>query len=296
MLILFLRELRDLPSSLWREQRRRRQKQEQAFAMANNIDEPDHWQPATGVETAVTVLPFVLFGLLYTFQALGYARGIREPSFYWHLSLYLVALVGLGIGWVKGFPRWSLGYLGLALIFSWWLTGLATVGFKLFGYSIDRWEWRGWIALPVVALAAILFSRSLSPLIDLIKSIWRDWSRLSFILYAALSWVTLGILYDGKTWADPVAILPLQVFCAALFIMLGVLPYLHLFFPWQRGLALQGAFNLALLSSIAIGAAVSGKADVAWPILAVWFVFLLLPGILGLACRARQRPQPDMRA
>jgi hypothetical protein len=290
VLILFLRELRDLPASLWREQRRCRQDQRRIFAMTNDINEPGYWQPATGLETAVTVLPFVLFGLLFTFEALSYARGTPESSFNWHLSVYLVALAGFGIGWVKGFPRWSLGYLGLALIYSWWLHGLATFGFKLFGYPIDHWEWRGWIALLAVGLAATLFTRSLSPLVNLAKSIWRDWSRLSFILYGALTWLTLGVIYDGKTWTDPVEILPLQVFCAALFIVLGVLPYLHLHLPWQRGLALQGAFNLAWLSSIAIGAIVSGRADVAWPILAVWFVFLLLPGILGVAHRARRRP------
>ena len=196
--------------------------------------------------------------------------------------LYLVALTGMGIGWVKGFPRWSLGYLGLALIDAWWLHGLVIRGFELFGYPIDRWEWRGWTALLAVALVATLITRSLSPLVDLAKSIWNDWSRLSFILYAALGWLTLGVISDG----DPAALLALQVFCAALFIVLGVFPYLHLHFPWQRGLALQGAFNLALLSAIAIGAVVSGRADVDWPILAYWFVFLLLPGILGIMRRS----------
>ena len=75
-----------------------------------------------------------------------------------------------------------------------------------------------------------------------------------------------------------------------LFIVLGVLPYLHFQFPWQRGMALQGAFNLAWLSSIAIGAVVSGRTDVDWPLLAIWFVFLLLSGILGIMRRARRSP------
>jgi hypothetical protein len=258
--------------------------------MANIIDKPGYWQPATGWETAVTVLPFVLFGLLFTIMGYGYAAGSLELSFNWHLAVYLVALIGLGVGWVKGFPRWSLGYLGLALVYAWWLNGLATFGFELFGYPIDLWQWRGWTALLAVALVATLITRSLSPLVDLAKSIWIDWSRLSFILYGALTWLTLGVIYDGKTWADPVEILPLQVFCAALIIVLGVLPYLHLRSPWQRGLALQGAFDLAWVSSIAIGAIVSGTADVAWPLLAVWFVFLLLPGILGIMRRADRRP------
>lgn len=278
VLILFLRELRDLPPSLWREQRRR-QDQRRIFAMTNDINKPGYWQPATGLETAVTILPFVLFSILMSIKALVYARELVDISFAWDLSLYLVALTGMGIGWVKGFPRWSLGYLGLALIYSWWLHGLATFGFELFGYPIDRWQWRGWIALLAVALVATLITRSLAPLVDLAKSIWNDWSRLSFILYAALGWLTLGVINDG----DPAALLALQVFCAALFIVLGVIPFLYLHFPWQRGLALQGAFNLAWLSAIAIGAAASGRADVAWPILAYWFVVLLVPGILGLA-------------
>jgi hypothetical protein len=290
VLVLFLRELRELPRSLWREQRRSHQYQSRIIAMANDSDEPGYWQPATGLETAVTLLPFVLFSILYTLEALAYARGTPElpyswQSFYRHLSVYLVALTGLGIGWVRRFPRWSLGYVGLVLIYTWWLHGLVLRGFTLFGHPVNRWDWLVWTALLAVALVATLITRSLSPLVDLAKSIWHDWSRLSFILYGALSWLALGIILDTGPWTDPVAILP-QVFCAALFFVLGVLPFLHLTFAWQRGLALQGAFNLAFLSYVAIAVIVSGRADVDWPILAYWFLFLLLPGLLGLMRRS----------
>jgi len=286
VLALFLRELRDLPLSLWREQRRRRQSEKRGFVMPNDINEPSYWRPASGLETTVTILPFVLFSILMTIQAYLYAKDFTVIPFDWELSMYLVALAGLGFGWVKRFPRWSLGYLGLALVTSWWTHHIVTGDFELFGYSSDHWEWRGWFALLAVALAATLITRSLSPLVDLARSIWVDLSRLSFILYAALGWLILGVSNDSS----PVALRPLQTFIAALFIVLGVFPFLHLHLPWQRGLALQGAVNLTLLSGIAIGAAVTGTADVDWPILAIWLVFLLLPGILGLFQRAGSSP------
>ena len=96
VLILFLRELRDLPSSLWRELRRRRQNHKQTFALANGINGPGYWQPATVLETAVTVLPFVLSGLMFTYEALGYAGFTRGLMSDWYLRLYLVALAGFG--------------------------------------------------------------------------------------------------------------------------------------------------------------------------------------------------------
>lgn len=81
--MFFLRELRDLPSSLWRELRRRRQKQEQIIVMDSGIEGSGQWQPATVLETAVTVLPFVLSGLLFFYVALDYAGITSGIMSYW---------------------------------------------------------------------------------------------------------------------------------------------------------------------------------------------------------------------
>ena len=37
------------------------------------------------------------------------------------MATYIIGVIGLGIGWVKGFPRWSYPYAGLVLfIKGWW--------------------------------------------------------------------------------------------------------------------------------------------------------------------------------
>jgi len=172
---------------------------------------------------------------------------------------------------------------------------LATSRLEIYGTTFVLNDFWGWRSLLAVGLYATLFCRSLYPLVGLARDIWRDWSRLSFIWYGALSYLSLGMIYDNKSWYDQVAYLPADVFTAALIFVIGVLVYLRMRSPLQRGLALQGALNLALLSSIVIGAGtvdvdMDGRVDVAWPILAVWFVFLLLPGILGIMRRARRSP------
>lgn len=307
-LIVWLRELRDYPLSLLREGRRNRRKHRAAghsgaLDFSGDADSSGLWSPAKRWETAAAILPFVLFGLIYTLDALDYAAGWRGLSLHWYLVAYLILLIGFGFGWIKGFPRWSLGYLGMALLFSWWLSSLSTVGFELFGHTlgyVGRWGWRVWISLLVIALVATLCSRSFHPLLSLAKSIWRDWSRLSFIFYGALTWLALGIAYDNKSFYNQVAYLPLDVFTGALLYMLGVLFYLHLRHSWQRALALQGAFSLPILSGMAITLLDGREEHIPRPnhilmwlfFLTILFGLILLPGILGIIRQATQSLRP----
>jgi len=283
--ILFLRELRDYPSSLWREQRRHRRRRKAAgnsrtFDLADDFDGPGRWPAPTRLETAATILPFVLSGLLVTLAALDYAGGSRVISFHWNLSLYLILLLGLGIGWVRRFPRWSLGYLGMALINSWWLGG------------------RGWISLLAVVFVATLLSKSFTPLARLGKGIWRDWSRLSFISYGALTFLALGVWYDGKTFYSQIAYLPIKISIVALVYVMGALFYLRVQSTWRRALTLQAAFSLAMLSGVLIGWLQNGRVDMAAQDSVSWWLFvifalnglMLLPGMLGIIRRSTQRP------
>jgi hypothetical protein len=281
--VLFLRELRDYPLSLWREQRRRRRKQKAAgmartLDLSDDVDGPGRWPPATGFETAATILPFALFGLLYTLKAWDYANGYRHIPFHWHQLLYLILLAGLGIGWIKGFPRWSLGYLGMVLIISWL-------------------DWQGWIPLLVMVIVVTLLSRSSTPPVKLARDIWQDWSRLSFIFYGALTWLALGVGYDDKSFTNQVAYLSPKLFVAALFYVMGALFYLRVQTAWRRALVLQAAFSLALLSGVVIGWLVDGRVGMEAPDSISWWLFvifvlnglMLLPGVLGIIRRTSQR-------
>ena len=281
--VIFLRELRDYPLSLWREQRRSRRKRKavddtRTIAISDAVEGPDDWPPATGLEKAATILPFALFGLLYTLKAIDYASGYRHIPFHWNQLLFLILLAGLGIGWIRGFPRWSLGYLGMVLI-------------------ISLLDWQSWIPFLVVLIVATLLSRSFTPLVKLARDIWRDWSRLSFIFYSVLTWLALGVAYDGKTFDSQIAYLPLKIFGAALFYLMGALFYLRVQTAWRRALVLQAAFSLALLSGVLISWLVDGRVTMATPdSLSWWLVVILLlfgsmflPGALGIIRRTNQR-------
>lgn len=87
---------------------------------------------------------------------------------------------------VKGFPRWSFPYWGMALAFSSLLVGAALPGLIVFGHTFGRgelWGWRAWIPVLTVAVIALLLTRVVRPLRQLVTGVWHDWTRLSFAFY-----------------------------------------------------------------------------------------------------------------
>jgi hypothetical protein len=107
------------------------------------------------------------------------------------LTFYLFVVIGLGVGWLKGLPRWAYAYLGWALVFAWWWTDMHTYGLKLPGYTFgdEAWGWRIWVPLAAVVVVVVLWTRSLRPLWHLVVGFWQDWTRVSlggYILLASL--------------------------------------------------------------------------------------------------------------
>jgi hypothetical protein len=108
------------------------------------------------------------------------------------ISMIFVLPVGMYIGWIKGFPRWSYPYVGHVLVFSLYMVNVATPGF-LFGREI--WGWRAWIPLLVITGIALLVTRSLQPIIRLFTNIWKDWTLLTFGMLGFLPLLVL-IAFD----------------------------------------------------------------------------------------------------
>lgn len=98
------------------------------------------------------------------------------------LSCFVFPVVLLGIGWVKGFPRWSYPYVGFVLLVSGYMMHVATSGLRIFNYTFGRkdlWGWRAWIPFFVMAAIALLITRSLRPLLKLFANISEDWTLLA---------------------------------------------------------------------------------------------------------------------
>jgi hypothetical protein len=141
----------------------------------------------------------------------------------------------------------------------------------------------------------LALTRSLQPPKQLILGLRRDWTLLSFALYAALSWLFLGVVYDGKTWYNETRYLPLSLFLVTLALTGGAAFYMRGRRPWPRALALPAAFLLGFLisgvvtsfdGSAALGLPAASEQQLllllSW---ALWASVPLLPGVASLAWR-----------
>jgi hypothetical protein len=159
---------------------------------------------------------FMIWGLALIFGEIPHEW--EFPS--WVQGVFFVATIallpiGMCIGWIQSFPRWSYPYVGHVLVFSLYMMNVATPGF-LFGREL--WGWRAWIPFLIIACIAILVTRSFQPIIDFFVNIKNDWTRLTFgmfgfmpllvaigfdemdRLYSLYSMVIITLLMSGAAW------------------------------------------------------------------------------------------------
>ena len=122
-------------------------------------------KPGSWAGVAAGVGFFLLVGLIMAAGEIPHewalAESIYRNASMLFLGLIVIAPIGFAVGWVRGFPRWSYPYTGLAIIISLYMSQVATPGLRLFGYifgSNDAWGWRAFIPLLTAALVAALIS------------------------------------------------------------------------------------------------------------------------------------------
>jgi hypothetical protein len=210
----------------------------------------DVHRPSSWAETLAGMVPFLLHPVFFIFgsamAALVKAWSPPEPVLLTISSALALTYAGaymtvLGVGWVKGFPRWCYPYWALGLAFSSLLVGAATPGLRILGYTFEHdelWGWRAWIPVLVVAVVALLLSRSVRPLRQLVTGIWHDWTRLSFGFYGLLPLVLI-IVFDEVHGEGPyMAVL-------SVILAMGALVYMCSSKTWQRALTLLLGMTLA---------------------------------------------------
>jgi hypothetical protein len=136
---------------------------------------------------------FILWGLALISGEFPHEWGIPvwiQNVFF--MGLFFVLPIGLCIGWIKSFPRWSYPYVGHVLIFSLYMMNVATPGF-LFGREL--WGWRAWVPFLVIAGIALAATRSLEPVARFYKNILEDWTVLTFGLFGFMPLV-IAITFD----------------------------------------------------------------------------------------------------
>jgi hypothetical protein len=211
--------LLDLASSVpaeWVATRRARPAEEGKMTGANLIAAeaetagPLATRPSRG-EIWAGVLPFILLGLMNIFlnwpskgplsafglQAVGGLLFLIVPS--------TLILGGVVIGWARCFPRWSYPYVSYAVLFSLYMTQMGMPPLPFFGRIFGARELLGscaFIPLGIAVLVALLVTRSVRPLWELVRGAWRDPLRVSFALYGLLpfwGFVTLDEMSHSYT-------------------------------------------------------------------------------------------------
>jgi hypothetical protein len=177
-MLQFLRELCDLPSALLEAYAADRLLGGTISMNEESISPSTKWQAFLGM------LPFLAFGVASMIGKADPVHSLRGHNA--EMVVYALALAGLLIGWIRGFPLWSYSYLGWSLVLAWANTNMRIDG--------TDWGYRVWIPLGVTVLFALLWTRSLEPVRKLCRDVWKDWTRLSLALYALGGWVS--VIYD----------------------------------------------------------------------------------------------------
>jgi hypothetical protein len=196
-----------------------------------------HW------EAFLSALPFAVFGVVCMIGK------IRVPwiGIYVSLTFYFFVLLGFLIGLVKAFPRWAYSYLGWSLVYAWWWTSMFTNGLKIFGYSMgnEAWGWRAWYPFFITLGIAILLTRSIRPLRELVLGIWQDWTLLSLAMYSLVGFMML--LYDEVRAPYTIAFMTAStlVICTSVWIFMRSANRVHCFI-----ILLAGFFAALLIDRI----------------------------------------------
>ena len=142
--------------------------------------------PSTRWQAFVGALPFLAYGIAIVIGEVDHIYNVIGHNA--ELVVYFITLVGLLIGWIRGFPVWSHGYLGWSL-----LIPLLGTDSSIYGVT---WGYGIWVPLAIIIVIAIVWTRSLNPIGRLVRGIWNDWTRLSLVMYVLLAWGML--IYDGN--------------------------------------------------------------------------------------------------
>lgn len=237
-----------------------------------------------GQETLVGTLPFLVFALGMVVYEILPRAWIAGPIGLWcYVALYAIGITGLGVGWVKGFPRWSYAYAGLVLaIGGWWSDSDNLSGWPFIRPASTLLFW-------AMVATALLLTRSLRPLGQFFKGIWRDWTQLSFLLYSVTPLILLNVAYDFTSGNYP---LPYPI-AASLVLAGGAWAYMRGRNMTERAVALLAGMTLTWLvaaAEVALYLARTPKAPGLWSgeiseMLPYWgwlMVLVLAPAVLGL--------------
>jgi hypothetical protein len=201
---LFWREIRGWPGSVLQEHMRVRRKRmpSKGDPMAENGPNPP--APLTRIEMLIAMAPFVLPAIPAILNFIfGYQTVINSIGSGLTISLLAFVAVVLVLGFLKGIPRWSVPFLGIAvtaivmLELSWRIWGLFYLPVqRAIGYYTKTLQVRVlystlrvgffWLTTFIVTIILVMLLAIWPRTRRLAQSIRRDWTLLSFMLYSGV--------------------------------------------------------------------------------------------------------------
>ena len=141
--------------------------------------------PSTRVQALIGTLPFLAFGISGMIEKVNGLLPIRGQDS--EMTIYGLCLVGLLIGWIRGFPLWSYSYLGWSFLLAYFNTN--------WGYY-DNPDFQVWIPFGITVLIAVLWAHSFAPIKKLFQEIWHDWTRLTLAMFTFMGFAWMVAAYD----------------------------------------------------------------------------------------------------
>jgi len=145
----------------------------------------EYLTPSTRLQALIGTLPFLAFGFFGMISEMNGLFPIRGQVI--EMVVYGLCLVGLLIGWIRGFPRWSYSYLGWSFLIAYFNTK--------WGYYSDP-DFQIWIPFGITVLIAILWTHSFAPIKKLFQGIWHDWTRLTLAMFTFGGFAWMVAAYD----------------------------------------------------------------------------------------------------
>jgi hypothetical protein len=201
------------------------------------MDSNEQSHPASWRETLIALVPFLLYPLIYPLGMLitPFISDSIDPiiGLYITLGIIGVLLIVMLAGWVREFPRWVFPYWGFILTITLYMRNFTGT---MSGRQV-RGDWWVWMPVVVIAMAGTLWARGFVPVVALLKSIWKDWTTLSFTFYGALPLLFIAA-YDEVHDEEPYLALIMLI------LAVGVVIYMRTENIWHRFASLVGGFTL----------------------------------------------------
>jgi hypothetical protein len=208
--------------------------------MSSNITLLRDNPPETWLGVAAGLVIFVFASLLLILSELSQPLGTSALTGTLYMlgfwGLLLSPELGLMVGWIRGFPRWSYPYPIPALLMALFIAFVSTPGLTIFGYPTfgrELWGLRAFIPLLLGGGFAWLITRSFQPLKHFFTQMKQDPTLATYALTGTLPLFIL-IAYDE---IDRAYSLRDMVIVSSLMILMALF-YLRSQSYRQRGLTL----------------------------------------------------------